>query len=69
MLLHGTAGVGCSSSRKPLETTHVCCLQVWRQNTEAERLLGVSMTGVMDNTLTSGKQGQVRWRAEAAGTE
>jgi hypothetical protein len=35
-------------------------VQVWRQNTEAERLLGVSMTGVMDNTLTSGRRGQVK---------
>lgn len=29
---------------------------VWRENTEAERLLGVSMTGIMDNALTSGQQ-------------
>ncbi|GLC45817.1 hypothetical protein PLESTB_001152500 [Pleodorina starrii] len=30
---------------------------VWRVNTEQERLLGVSLTGIMDNTLTSGRQG------------
>ena len=29
--------------------------KVWRENTEAERLLGVSLTGIMDNGLTSGK--------------
>ncbi len=26
----------------------------WRKNTEEERLLGVSLTGIMDNTMTSG---------------
>ncbi|GIL49783.1 hypothetical protein Vafri_6072 [Volvox africanus] len=31
--------------------------EVWRTNTEQERLLGVSLTGIMDNTLTSGLQG------------
>jgi ribonucleoside-diphosphate reductase alpha chain len=30
---------------------------VWRANTSAERLLGVSLTGIMDNTLMSGQQG------------
>lgn len=28
--------------------------KVWQKNTEEERLLGVSLTGIMDNTLTSG---------------
>jgi len=31
--------------------------KVWKSNTEEERLLGVSMTGIMDNTLTNGKEG------------
>ncbi|EFJ43138.1 hypothetical protein VOLCADRAFT_96647 [Volvox carteri f. nagariensis] len=31
--------------------------EVWRVNTEQERLLGVSLTGIMDNTLTSGRRG------------
>jgi hypothetical protein len=30
---------------------------VWRANTSEERLLGVSLTGIMDNTLMSGQQG------------
>eukprot|EP00878_Enallax_costatus_P030821 GHUV01033617.1.p1 GENE.GHUV01033617.1~~GHUV01033617.1.p1 ORF type:complete len:623 (+),score=174.24 GHUV01033617.1:276-2144(+) len=30
---------------------------IWRQNTAAERLLGVSLTGIMDNQLMSGKMG------------
>ena len=30
----------------------------WTVNTEEERLLGVSMTGIMDNTLTNGKDGE-----------
>lgn len=29
----------------------------WSTNTEDERLLGVSLTGIMDNTITSGKNG------------
>lgn len=29
--------------------------KVWKDNTEEERLLGVSLTGVMDNALTNGK--------------
>lgn len=29
--------------------------KVWKDNTEQERLLGVSLTGVMDNTLTNGR--------------
>lgn len=28
----------------------------WKNNTEDERLLGVSLTGILDNTLTSGKE-------------
>lgn len=31
--------------------------KVWQKNTEEERLLGVSLTGIMDNTLTNGIQG------------
>jgi len=30
----------------------------WRKNCEEERLLGVSMTGIMDNSLTNGKKGK-----------
>ena len=30
----------------------------WRKNCEEERLLGVSMTGIMDNPLTNGKRGK-----------
>ena len=33
--------------------------KVWQKNTEEERLLGVSMTGIMDNTLTNGKEGDL----------
>ena len=29
----------------------------WRQNTEEEALLGVSLTGIMDNGLTNGREG------------
>lgn len=29
----------------------------WRHNTEAERLLGVSLTGIMDNAHTNGQRG------------
>lgn len=29
---------------------------VWRENTEEERLLGVSLTGIMDNEITSGRR-------------
>lgn len=28
--------------------------KIWKKNTEEERLLGVSLTGIMDNTLTNG---------------
>jgi ribonucleoside-diphosphate reductase alpha chain len=44
----------------------------WRDNMEDERLLGVSLTGIMDNKLTSGKLGKeklvealTRWRKTA----
>lgn len=29
----------------------------WKQNCDEERLLGVSLTGIMDNTYTNGKEG------------
>jgi ribonucleoside-diphosphate reductase alpha chain len=32
---------------------------VWERNTAEERLLGVSLTGIMDNTLTNGKEGDL----------
>lgn len=32
----------------------------WRENTQAERLLGVSLTGIVDNELTSGQRGHER---------
>ena len=34
--------------------------KVWKANTEEERLLGVSLTGIMDNKLTSGKEGHTK---------
>ena len=30
--------------------------KIWQKNTEEERLLGVSLTGIMDNELTNGKK-------------
>lgn len=33
--------------------------KMWKDNTEEERLLGVSLTGVMDNKLTNGKEGNL----------
>jgi len=33
--------------------------KVWAKNTSEERLLGVSLTGIMDNTLTNGKEGDL----------
>lgn len=33
--------------------------KIWQQNTEEERLLGVSLTGIMDNKLTNGKEGNL----------
>ena len=32
---------------------------MWKKNCEEERLLGVSLTGIMDNELTNGKSGDV----------
>ena len=32
---------------------------MWKKNCSEERLLGVSLTGIMDCTLTNGKQGNV----------
>lgn len=32
--------------------------KVWTQNTEEERLLGVSLTGILDNTFMAGRGGQ-----------
>lgn len=37
---------------------------IWKKNTEEERLLGVSLTGIMDNEVLSGKKGEkilVEW--------
>lgn len=36
----------------------------WKKNTEEERLLGVSLTGIMDNKILSGKE-QCEWTLEA----
>lgn len=33
--------------------------KIWQRNTEEERLLGVSLTGIMDNVLTSGREGDL----------
>ena len=33
--------------------------KIWQNNTEEERLLGVSLTGIMDNLLMSGKSSQL----------
>jgi ribonucleoside-diphosphate reductase alpha chain len=33
--------------------------KIWKDNTEEERLLGVSLTGIMDNALTSGKSPRI----------
>ena len=33
--------------------------KIWQRNTEEERLLGVSLTGIMDNVLTSGQEGDL----------
>lgn len=32
---------------------------IWRENTEEERLLGVSLTGIMDNEITNGRRGDL----------
>ena len=33
--------------------------KIWKNNTEEERLLGVSLTGIMDNELTSGRSAKL----------
>ena len=38
--------------------------KVWQKNTEQERLLGVSLTGIMDNRLLSKSVDSPRWLAE-----
>ena len=38
--------------------------KVWQKNTEKERLLGVSLTGIMDNRLLSKSVDSPRWLAE-----
>ena len=40
---------------------------IWRQNTEQERLLGVSLTGIMDNALTSGSCACLKYIVNALG--
>mgnify|MGYP003132906650 FL=1 len=44
--------------------------KIWKQNTEEERLLGVSLTGIMDNRLTSNpkKELLMKLRKEAVDT-
>ena len=37
---------------------------IWKKNTEEERLLGVSLTGIMDNKLLSKSVDSPRWLAE-----
>jgi ribonucleoside-diphosphate reductase alpha chain len=37
---------------------------VWRRNAEEERLLGVSLTGIMDHAVLSGRNGDLRQTAE-----
>ncbi|QIG69451.1 putative ribonucleoside reductase [Rhizobium phage RHph_N3_13] len=34
--------------------------KIWQKNTEEERLLGVSLTGIMDSSLTNGKEGDLK---------
>jgi len=34
--------------------------KVWQENTEAERLLGVSMTGILDNAILRGENGDLK---------
>ncbi len=34
--------------------------KAWKKNCEEERLLGVSLTGIMDNELTNGKKGDLK---------
>lgn len=39
--------------------------KIWQRNTEEERLLGVSLTGIMDNPLTNGREGNLAELLEA----
>lgn len=34
--------------------------KIWQKNTEEERLLGVSLTGIMDNRFTNGREGDLK---------
>ena len=36
---------------------------IWKENTETERLLGVSLTGIMDNPITNGQINKDAWLA------
>jgi ribonucleoside-diphosphate reductase alpha chain len=37
---------------------------IWRENTESERLLGVSMTGILDNPILRGENGDLKQTLE-----
>ena len=39
--------------------------KIWRNNTEEERLLGVSLTGIMDNSMMSGKSAHLGMKIAA----
>jgi len=43
--------------------------KIWQKNTEEERLLGVSLTGIMDNTLTSTTGGKLETALEILRSE
>ena len=43
--------------------------KIWQKNTEEERLLGVSVTGIMDNTLTSTTGGKLETALEILRSE
>ncbi len=43
--------------------------KIWQKNTEEERLLGVSLTGIMDNTLTSTNGGKLETALEILRSE
>ena len=38
--------------------------KIWKDNTEEERLLGVSLTGIMDNPITNGKQEYISYEGK-----
>jgi len=38
--------------------------KIWKKNTEEERLLGVSLTGIMDNSVLAGTTDSERWLTE-----